>query len=75
MNRQVSSFPQKFSRRLISLLFPLWSASSVLHAVCDGADTLSCHASIAPSSSGHSRKFVGLGRLRSKSGHHYLLDV
>lgn len=48
MNRQVSSFPQKFSRRLISLLFPLWSASSVLHAVCDGADTLSCHASIAP---------------------------
>lgn len=65
--------PEKFSRMLISLLSPLGSAGSVLHAVCDGADTLPCHVPIVPSSSGHSRKFVGLGRLRSTSEHNYLL--
>lgn len=48
VNRQVPSFPQKFSGMLISLLSPLGSAGSVLHAVFDGADTLPCHVPISP---------------------------
>lgn len=51
-----------------SLPSPLWRASFVCQAVCDGVDTPSCHAPLAPSSPGHSRKLVGLGRLRTKSG-------
>lgn len=44
----VNFLPPGILQNVDSILLPLQSAISVLHAVCDGADTLSCHAPIAP---------------------------